>query len=77
MSLTYGIHHHNMPKEKRLDNLKTGYKFDCSCQACQNDYPTLNNLSKSLEGKSLAKKLDKLLNQYKHSFADGRLVDAR
>ena len=48
MTLTYGIHHHNMAKEKRLVTLKTGYKFDCECLACANDYPTLNNLSKSL-----------------------------
>ena len=48
VTLTYGIHHHNMAKEKRLVTLKMGYKFDCECLACANDYPTLNNLSKSL-----------------------------
>lgn len=79
VTLTYGIHHHNMAKEKRSDTLKTGYKFDCECLACANDYPTLNNLSKSLgqSGKSLGKKLEKFLNQYKQSFADGRLLDAK
>ena len=28
-------------------------------------------------GKNLGKKLDKLLNQYQQSFADGRLLDAK
>ena len=77
VSLNYGIHHHNMTKEKRQVALKTGYKFECQCQACTNNFPLLPNLSKVLDSKSLGKKLDKLLNQYKHAFADGRLVDAK
>ena len=77
VSLTYGIHHHNLSRDKRLTSLKSGYKFDCVCQACKEDYPLLNSLSKSLGPGNLSKKLDKLLNQYKQAFADGRLVDAR
>merc|ERR1712079_181925 len=79
VSLSYGIHHNNMAKDKRLVALKSGYKFDCTCEACKNDFPTLNNLDKSLTqgGKSLGKKLGKLLNQYQQSFADGRLLDAK
>ena len=105
VSLSYGIHHNNMTKDKRLVALKSGYKFDCTCEACKNDFPTLNNLDKSLThgeivwfprfdllmfniriirtglvltgGKSLGKKLDKLLNQYQQSFTDGRLLDAK
>merc|ERR1711974_218711 len=56
VSLTYGIHHHNMGRSERLSSLKSSYKFVCACQACQNDYPTLGNLTRILEGKSLAKK---------------------
>ena len=77
ITINYGIHHNNISKENRLQLLRNKYKFDCRCEACENDYPTLPNCNSKIEPKSVAKKLDKMLGQYRQSFANGRLEDAK
>ena len=53
------------------------YKFKCRCEACDLDFPTIQKCPSKIEPKSLAKKLDKILGQYRQSFANGRLEDAK
>ena len=77
ISLNYGIHHNNMPMDKRKLSLKKSYKFDCTCEACQRNFPTLNVQDKEIKARPLSKKLDRLLNNYKQSYSNGRLVDAK
>ena len=77
ISINYGIHHHNIPKKNRQQLLRNKYKFDCSCEACVNDYPTIQSCNSKIESKSVSKKLEKLLTQYRQSFANGRLEDAK
>ena len=77
ISLNYGIHHNNMTLDKRKLNLAKTYKFDCQCDACKEDYPTLNLQMNEIKSRHLSKKLDRLLSQYKQSYSNGRLVDAK
>uniref|UniRef100_A0A336LSS1 CSON003654 protein n=1 Tax=Culicoides sonorensis TaxID=179676 RepID=A0A336LSS1_CULSO len=41
---SYGPHHLNQPLINRQIQLKSKYLFDCTCDACKNDYNLLNNL---------------------------------
>ena len=77
ININYGIHHHNIPKKNRQELLMNKYKFKCNCEACENDYSTIQNCGTKVEPKSLAKKLDKILGQYRQAFANGRLEDAK
>ena len=77
ITLNYGVHHHGVPKEKRQQLLMENYKFECKCEACENDYPILQNCNAKVEPKALAKKLEKSLSQYRQFFASGRLEDAK
>ena len=45
--------------------LRDKYKFECCCEACENDFPTIQQCRSKIEPKSLAKKLDKILGQYR------------
>ena len=77
ININYGIHHNNIPKDNRKELLRNKYKFGCQCEACENNYPTIQNCGSKIEPKSLNKKLDKILGQYRQSFANGRLEDAK
>ena len=77
ITLNYGIHHHNIPRSQRMELLHDKYKFDCQCEACTKDFPTIQNCNSKVEPKAIAKKLDKILSQYRQSFANGRLEDAK
>ena len=71
----YGVHHNNMTKAKRQSVLKTGYKFDCDCQACQDDYPLLGKVDSKL-AKKVNKDLDNLIAHYQRLFSQGCLEEA-
>ena len=77
ITINYGIHHNNIPRTHRQDLLKNKYKFECHCEACENDFHTIQNCGSKIEPKALAKKLDKILGQYRQSFSNGRLEDAK
>lgn len=41
---SYGPHHLNQKLIARQNQIRRRYAFDCTCEACQNDYPLLNDL---------------------------------
>ncbi|XP_063704394.1 SET and MYND domain-containing protein 4-like [Culicoides brevitarsis] len=41
---SYGPHHLNQKARVRQEEIKKKYSFDCSCEACENDYGLLNDL---------------------------------
>ena len=49
ITINYGIHHHNIPKQNRQQLLLDKYKFECACEACENDYPTIQNCNSKIE----------------------------
>ena len=71
----YGVHHNNMPLQKRQTILKSGYKFKCECEACQGDYPLLNKVESNLS-KKVGKELDFLIASYQKLFSEGCLEEA-
>ena len=71
----YGVHHNNIPLAKRQTILKSGYKFQCECEACQKDYPLLNKVESSLN-KKVGKELDFLIASYQKLFSEGCLEEA-
>lgn len=40
----YGCNFVNMPKKYRISELQQRYRFKCSCEACENDWPLLPRL---------------------------------
>ena len=72
----YGVHHHNLPKEKRCMVLKNGYKFDCGCEACNGDFPVLKNVDSKIPTKKVSKELDSQIAQYQRLFSQGWLEEA-
>ena len=62
--------------EQRKTSLLESYKFKCTCDACQNDYPQLSDLNTKLPSK-LSKQLDSLLSQYQRHFKAGELNEAK
>ena len=41
---TYGPHHSNMTREERRGRLREDYKFECGCEACRGEYPSLEKM---------------------------------
>lgn len=39
----YGTHHLSMEKQERQSKLVRGYAFECQCEACDMDYPTISS----------------------------------
>jgi len=37
---------HQLPKAKRQKSLRLKFGFDCSCEACENDFPLAHELTK-------------------------------
>ncbi|XP_037825003.1 SET and MYND domain-containing protein 4 [Lucilia sericata] len=44
----YGQHYAISPKAKRIDILSMQYRFTCKCEACEQDYPTIDKLMPKL-----------------------------
>ena len=49
--------------------------FECNCDACKFDYPTLKKATDST-AKGLRRQLDKMLSAYQQSFSMGDLEQA-
>ena len=43
----YGFHHLSMDKNDRLASLKKGFAFNCTCQACDDNFPALKQLMRN------------------------------
>lgn len=41
---SYGPHHLNQKLRQRQTQIKKKYSFECTCEACSNDFPLLNDL---------------------------------
>lgn len=78
ISNNYGSHHLQLPKDKRQVRLKEDYKFDCRCDACQKDFPTLRAAESDFgkKHKALKKQLETILMNYQASFQAGSLKKA-
>ena len=78
ISNNYGCHHLQLAKDKRQVRLKDDYKFDCRCDACDQDYPTLKAVNGDFgkQNKTLKKQLEKILMSYQASFQAGALKKA-
>ena len=72
----YGVHHHNLPKEKRFAILKNGYKFDCDCQACSENFPSLRQVESGFPSKKISKEMDHFIAKYQKLFSEGWLEEA-
>ncbi len=66
---TYGPHHTRDTRQVRRERLRTGYKFECRCEACLQDYPTLSALQDAPVKKGLSRQLEKVLSAYRRCFA--------
>lgn len=58
----YGYHHATHSKQDRQESLLFQYKFKCSCEACEDDWPLFFNLKKASK---LSKHQQKLLGAAK------------
>jgi len=67
----YGIHHLSMGKEDRQTKLERGFKFDCVCSACEENWPTFPHLEASLT-QSETGRLGNHLSTYQKEFKAGR-----
>jgi predicted SprT family Zn-dependent metalloprotease len=65
------------PLAERRRRLASTYMFDCKCDACKTDYPTLKRMDAGLPSKGLKKQLDKLLSSYQQSFSIGDVEQAK
>lgn len=45
----YGYHYATHPKRIRQQNLELQYRFQCKCEACENNYPLYNELPQPKE----------------------------
>ena len=58
--------------KERRKKLSSTYMFECHCDACKYDYPTLKKATDST-AKGLRRQLDKMLSSYQQSFSMGDL----
>jgi len=56
----YCIHFSELPKHIRHPWIKEHYLFDCTCPACENDWPTYSKLPKDRPNKKVSDKLVQL-----------------
>ena len=62
-------------REERRKKLSSNYFYECNCDACNGDYPTLKKATDST-AKGLRRQLDKMLSAYQQSFTMGDLEQA-
>ena len=62
-------------RQERRKKLSSTYMFECNCDACKFDYPTLKKATDST-AKGLRRQLDKMLSAYQQSFSMGDLEQA-
>ena len=63
-------------RQERRKKLSSTYMFECNCDACKSDYPTLKKAADST-AKGLRRQLDKMLSSYQQSFSMGDLEQVR
>ena len=61
----------------RREKLKLGYKFDCECEACRQDYPPMKFIPTQIKNNNKSKQLSKFLSQYQTEFTNGNFERAR
>ena len=59
-------------REERRKKLSSTYMFECNCDACRCDFPTLKG-ARDTTAKGLRRQLDKMLSSYQQSFSMGDL----
>ena len=70
----YGFHYTSLARPERQRRLSKWFNFQCSCQACQLDYPVMERLSNKL-AKHTMDKLRALLEKFQQALKDKKVCE--
>ena len=70
----YGFHYTSLARPERQRRLSKWFNFQCSCQACQLDYPVMERLSNKL-AKHTMDKLKALLEKFQQALKDKQVCE--